>query len=107
MSYNKGVIGGIGGFDEGPQYQDVVMYILYPWFMPLLFLLAGVSAKYALAGHSDKEWFKARTHKLLVPATIGLFVFQWMTGYFNTHVTAMTQAHELTAGLPGPIKYII
>ena len=43
---NKGVIGGIGGFDDGPQYQDVVMYVLYPWFMPLLFLLAGVSARY-------------------------------------------------------------
>jgi len=40
---NKGVFGGIGGFGtypECPQYQDVVMYILYPWFMPLLFLLA-------------------------------------------------------------------
>jgi len=31
---NKGVFGGIGGFGDGPQYQDVVMYILYPWFMP-------------------------------------------------------------------------
>ena len=41
---NKGVFGGIGGFGEFPevqQYQDVVMYMLYPWFMPLLFLLAG------------------------------------------------------------------
>ena len=104
---NKGVFGGIGGFDDGPQYQDVVMYILYPWFMPLLFLLAGVSAKYALDNHSGKEWFKARTRKLLVPATIGLFVFHWMTGYFNTHIAAMTQANEITAGLPGPIKYVI
>ena len=48
---NKGVFGGIGGFGaypDSPQYQDVVMYILYPWFMPLLFLLAGISAQYAL-----------------------------------------------------------
>ena len=40
---NKGVFGGIGGFGDYPQcpqYQDVVMYILYPWFMPMLFLLA-------------------------------------------------------------------
>ena len=36
---NKGVFGGIGGFGDGPQYQDVIMYILYPWFMPLLFIL--------------------------------------------------------------------
>ncbi|MBQ2104924.1 MAG: acyltransferase family protein, partial [Bacteroidales bacterium] len=69
---NKGVFGGIGGFGDGPQYQDVVMYILYPWFMPILFILAGISARYALENHSAKEWFKARTRKLLVPGTIGL-----------------------------------
>jgi len=88
---NKGVFGGIGGFGEYPQcpqYQDVVMYILYPWFMPLLFILAGISARYALEKKSAKEWFKARTRKLLVPGTIGLFVFHWMVGYFNTVVAA-------------------
>ena len=85
---NKGVFGGIGGFGDGPQYQDVVMYILYPWFMPLLFLLAGISARYALDKYDGKTWFKARTRKLLVPATIGLFVFHWMVGYFNTVVAA-------------------
>ena len=48
---NKGVFGGIGGFGDfatNPQYQDVLMYILYPWFMPLLFLLAGISSRYSL-----------------------------------------------------------
>ena len=90
---NKGVFGGIGGFGpypECPQYQDVVMYILYPWFMPLLFMLAGISARYALEKHPAKEWFKARTRKLLVPSTIGLFVFHWMVGYFNTAVAQRT-----------------
>ena len=103
---NKGVFGGIGGFGDWPQvkqYQDVVMYILYPWFMPLLFLLAGISARYALEHHSGKEWFKARTRKLLVPATIGLFVFQWMVGYFNTIVAAKTGALEVT----GPARFVM
>ena len=99
---NKGVFGGIGGFGDGPQYQDVVMYILYPWFMPLLFLLAGISARYALEKHDGKEWFKARTRKLLVPSTIGLFVFHWMVGYFNT---ATAEAQAATAGLPLMAKY--
>lgn len=85
---NKGVFGGIGGFGDGPQYQDVVMYILYPWFMPLLFILAGISSHYALEKQTAKEWFRARTRKLLVPGTIGLFVFHWMVGYFNTVVAA-------------------
>jgi len=87
---NKGVFGGVGGFGDGPQYQDVLMYILYPWFMPLLFLLAGISSRYSLERRSAKEWFRSRTLKLLVPSTIGLFVFQWMTGYFNTLVARET-----------------
>ena len=99
---NKGVFGGIGGFGDGPQYQDVVMYILYPWFMPLLFLLAGISARFALDKYSGKEWFKARTRKLLVPATIGLFVFQWMVGYFNT---AVATRNGLFDGMPWVARY--
>ncbi len=101
---NKGVFGGIGGFGEGPQYQDVVMYILYPWFMPLLFLLAGVSARYALERHPAGEWFKSRTRKLLVPATIGLLVFHWMVGYFNTAVAAKAGTFD---GMPGVAKYFM
>ena len=104
---NKGVFGGIGGFGPYPeykQYQDIVMYILYPWFMPLLFLLAGISARYALEKYPAQTWFKARTRKLLVPATIGLFVFQWMTGYFNTAVAAQAGSFD---GMPGVAKYCL
>ena len=56
---NKGVFGGIGGFSDDPmaQPQDAIMYILYPWFMMLLFLVAGISARYSL----DKQ----TTHNLI------------------------------------------
>ena len=101
---NKGVFGGIGGFGDGPQYQDVLMYILYPWFMPLLFLLAGVSSRYSLEKVSAGQWFKSRTRKLLVPGTIGLFVFQWMTGYFNTLVAGRG---DVLTNVPGPAKYFM
>ena len=104
---NKGVFGGIGGFGQYPewhQYQDVVIYILYPWFMPLLFLLAGISARYALQKQSAKKWCGSRTRKLLVPGFIGLFVFHWMVGYFNTAVVAKTGAFD---GMPFVAKYIM
>ena len=104
---NKGVFGGIGGFGpypETPQYQDVVMYILYPWFMPLLFILAGIGARYALDKVPAGKWFGARTRKLLVPSTIGLFVFHWMVGYFNTAVAA--KAGSL-GEMPLVAKYIM
>ncbi len=101
---NKGVFGGVGGFGDGPQYQDVLMYILYPWFMPLLFLLAGIGSRYSLEKVSAGQWFKSRTRKLLVPSTIGLFVFQWMVGYFNTLVAGRG---EVLTNAPGPAKYIM
>ena len=33
---------GIGGFNDY-QPQDAVLYLLYPWLMPLLFVVAGMS----------------------------------------------------------------
>ena len=101
--YNaKGVFGGIGGFYED-QPWDAIMSLLYPWFMMLLFLVAGISSKYALEHLSHKEFIKSRTRKLLVPATIGLFVFQWMVGYFNTHVAGT----DVMANVPQPAKYFM
>ena len=104
---NKGVFGGIGGFGdypEVPQYQDVLMYLLYPWFMPLLFLLAGIGSRYALEKRPAGEWFRDRTRKLLVPSTIGLFVFHWMVGYFNTVVAARQGVFD---NVPAVAKYFI
>ena len=101
---NKGVVGGIGGFGDGPQYQDVVMYILYPWFMPLMFILAGISARYALGKHTAREWFRSRTRKLLVPSTIGLLFFGVFIGWFNSMTSP---AGDTLAELPVAVKYFI
>ncbi len=107
---NKGVYGGIGGFG-GSQPQDVVMYILYPWFMMLLFLVAGISSHYALERQSLKEFVRARTLKLLVPSTIGLFVFQWITGYYNTLTAEYVNQIAIFPALPEaislPVNYLI
>ena len=103
---NKGVFGGIGGFG-GRQPQDAVMYILYPWIMILLFLVAGISSRYYLENHTGREFFRARTLKLLVPSTVGLLVFQWMTGYFNTQIAAHVQETTLLPeGIPAVGKYL-
>ncbi len=112
---NKGVFGGIGGWVDDPkaQPQDVIMYLLYPWFMMLLFLVAGISSRYALhpvSGPTIKTslWFKKRTRQLLVPATIGLFVFQWMTGYFNTQIAGVAQGipNQIASIPAGPVRYM-
>lgn len=80
-----GVLGGVGGFAQ-VQYQDAFLYFVYPWFMVLLFVIAGISARYALDKYSGKAFIGKRTWKLLVPSTLGLLAYQWIVGYFNIKI---------------------
>ena len=81
----SGVLGGIGSFSD-TQYQDIVLYILYPWFMLLLFVVSGMSARFYLETHTPGEFIKSKTAKLLIPSTLALFVFWWTLGYFNLKI---------------------
>ena len=96
--------GVIGPFKE-IQYQDVYQYIVYPWFMLLLFVVSGMSARFYLENHTDKEFRTSRTVKLLVPSTIGLFVFQWILGYYNTCISGVW--NTMSDEVPGIVKYLI
>lgn len=99
-NYNSvGVFGGIGGFVEH-QPQDVVCALLNPWFMTLLFVLAGASSRYALQRRSVTEFRRERTLKLLVPTTLGLFVFGWVLGLLNSR-------GHIPAEVPWFVKYLI
>lgn len=93
-----GVPGGGGGFSK-VQVQDAVMYFVYPWFMALLFLVSGVSSRYALERRSPKQFIRDRTVKLLVPSTLGLFAFQWMVGYLNIRLGGAWDA------IPPAVRY--
>ena len=42
-----------------------------PWYMTLLFLLAGISARYSLQRRSNREFVKERVRKLLLPLLAG------------------------------------
>lgn len=97
---------GIGGFSDY-QPQDAVVYLLYPWLMPLLFVVAGMSSRYALQRKSAGEYLRTRTRKLLVPATWGLFVFQWMAGYFGMQTMNFRFHADLGAGQPWWVMYIM
>jgi hypothetical protein len=102
--YNaEGILGTIGKItDLEVQYYDVYQYNVYPWFMALLFIVSGISARYYIERHTGKEFIKSRTVKLLVPSTIGLFVFQFIQGYINV---SFSEAGSIEA--PGFVKYII
>ena len=106
--YNaEGILGGLGKITSlSSQPYDIFMYFVYPWFMPLLFIVAGISSRLYLEKHTDKEFVKSRTRKLLVPSTIGLFAFQFIQGYVS--LSLGTAFADLTAeGVPKPIIFLI
>ena len=74
----------------------------------LMFLIAGISARYSLEKLSSKQFIKSRTRKLLVPATLGLFILHWITGFFNTQGASLTMGNPmLPEEMPVFIKYFI
>lgn len=106
--YNaEGVLGGLGKITDLPvQYYDVFQYLVYPWIMPVLFIVSGISAALYLDSHSDKEFIGSRTLKLLVPSTIGLFFFQFIQGYVSMSLGGGFEGLA-SAGVPKPIIYLI
>ena len=106
--YNaEGILGGLGKITNlTSQPYDIFMYFVYPWFMPVLFIVAGISSRLFLERHTDKEFVKSRTRKLLVPSTIGLFAFQFIQGYVSMSLgTAF--ADLAAAGVPKPVIFLI
>ena len=106
--YNaEGILGGLGKITGlSIQYYDIFQYLVYPWFMPVLFMAAGMSSRFYLEGHSEREFVKARTRKLLVPSTIGLFAFQFIQGYVSLSLSSAF-SELAAAGLPWPIIFLI
>ena len=94
--------GVVGPFRER-QLQDGFLYLVYPWFMVLLFVVSGMSARYALQSRTAKQFLQDKTRKLLVPSTIGLFAFQWILGVYNLKISGGVDL----AAVPKPALYLI
>ena len=97
-----GVVGNITG--KSVQYYDLFQYAVYPWIMCVLFIVSGICSRIYLENHTDREYIKARTVKLLVPSTIGILVFQIIQGYINV---SLSMVFEKSPGLPFIAKYLI
>ncbi|MBO7357711.1 MAG: acyltransferase [Lachnospiraceae bacterium] len=106
--YNaEGVLGGLGKITDLPvQYYDMFQYLVYPWFMPVLFVVSGISARFSLDQHSEKEFLRSRTLKLLVPSTIGLFAFQFVQGYVSMSLGGGFEG-LVDAGVPKFVIFLI
>lgn len=84
---------------------DVVLYALYPWFMVCLFVIAGMSAKYALDKYAEKQFVRARVRRILIPSLAGVVLLGWPAGWVTT------QYADLFGGngdmVPLPIRFLI
>lgn len=85
---------------------DSYQYFVYPWFMMILFMISGISAKLSLDRNPEhKAFLKKRTVRYLVPSTIGLLVFQWIQGYISM---SLSNAFEtIPETVPKPVLYLI
>jgi glucans biosynthesis protein C len=81
----------------------------YLWFMPLMFVIAGISSRYALNRRTTKEYIKERVLKLFIPLVSGILLLVPMQtyyaekfhngydkGYFYQYIMFFTKETDLT-----------
>ena len=71
--------------------------LINPWLMPLLFVLAGISARYALQTRTVKAFVVQRTRRLLLPFIVGTAVLAplqtWYARRYFDHYEGGIRAH--------------
>lgn len=88
---------------HGISYVDSICYFLYPWFMCLMFLIAGISARYSLKARGGKQFVKERLQKLMVPYFGGIFMLAWLNGWVSAQYIDMFGGNKV----PSFMKYLI
>ena len=96
-------------FFGGNRIISSFIVFLSPYFMPLLFLLAGISTKYALNKRSYKQYISERAKRLLVPLISGTLIlmpvmtfiadkynYAYAGGFFEHYPVFFTKFTDLT-----------
>lgn len=68
---------------EGNNLISSLVVFFGPFFMTLLFVLAGISTKYALQKRTTKEYIIERSKKLLIPLGFGTIVLMPIMSYIG------------------------
>lgn len=55
-------------------FANVFILLLFVWYMPMLFFLAGASTHFALKKRSLKDYLQERVKRLLIPIIFGIIV---------------------------------
>lgn len=84
---------------------SLLNYATYPWWMSLLFALAGISTVYALKHRSGKEYLAERFHKLFIPLLAALLLIvpvqsycadRFYNGYTGSYLSHFKLFFQLT-----------
>ena len=84
---------------------DVVLYILYPWFMVALFVISGICARYSLQSKTNRAFLKSKIHRQLVPSIAIIFIIGWTSGWVTGQYADMFGTNS--DAIPGFAKYLI
>lgn len=68
-------------FFEGNRLISSIIVFFSPYFMPLLFLLAGISTRYALKKRMGREYLAERVKRLVIPLLFGTIVLMPVMTY--------------------------
>jgi hypothetical protein len=82
---------------------DTFCYFVYPWMMTLMFLIAGMSARYSLQTRNGKQFLKDRVQKLLIPVIGGMFLLGWINGWVTYQYVDIFGGNNV----PVLVKYFI
>lgn len=94
---------------EGNRLISSIIVFFSPYFMPLLFVLAGMSTKFALQRRTIKEYLVERTQKLFIPFLFGtitimpimsyigdVFNYSYNSGFFQHYAVFFAKFTDLT-----------
>lgn len=90
---------------QGIPALDTFLFFVYPWFMPLLFVVAGAAAKLSLEKRSGKQFAKDRAKRILLPSVFIIFALGWICGMVTNYYNDIFNGNG--ALIPAPIKYLI
>jgi hypothetical protein len=71
--------------------------------MTIIFLIAGMSTRYALQTRTDKQFVKERIRKLLIPHFGGMFLLAWINGWVSDQYVNIFAGNQV----PGIMKYLV
>lgn len=90
-------------------FLSMIIESFSPWYMRLLFAIAGISTFYALKKRTAKKYFMERVYKLLIPMIAGIVLIVpiqtfygekfhngYTGGFFNQYILFFTKVTDLS-----------